>query len=91
MDERLVGALVIARRADLWIRVVGDDQRALRVDGPVMEVGRRADPDTVVTLGCRRLLARNGIHDEAHVLRLVERHGYAYVPRAWTTCGRVAC
>lgn len=87
MDERLVGALVIARRADLWIRVVGDDQRAVRVDGPVMEVGRAADPNAVVTLGCRRLLAKCGVHDEAHVLRLVEHHGYVYVPQAWTLAG----
>jgi hypothetical protein len=87
MDERLVGALAIARRADLWIRVLSDDRAAVRVDGPVMEVGRGADPNAVVTLGCRRLLARCGVQDEAAVLRLVEHYGYAYVPQAWTLAG----
>lgn len=82
LHERLVGALAIARGADLWIRVVADDRRAVRVDGPVMEVGREGDPNAVVTLGCRRHLARNGVHDEAEVLRLVESYGYNYVPPA---------
>lgn len=91
MDERLVGALAIARRADLWIRMVSDDRRAVRVDGPVMEVGRAADPNAVVTIGCRRLLATRGVHDEAHVLKIVELYGYVYVPHAWTICRRVAC
>lgn len=56
-----------------------------------MEVGEEADPNTVVTLACRRLLAKYGEHDEVHVLTLVERYGYAYVPQAWTICRRVAC
>lgn len=87
MDERLVGALAIARGADLWIRIVSDDRQAVRVDGPIMEVGLGADPNAVVTMGCRRVLARCGVHDEALVLRLVEQHGFTYVPQAWTMAG----
>jgi hypothetical protein len=87
MDKRLVGALAIARRADLWIRVLSDDRSAVRLDGPVMEVGPSADPNAVVTFGCRRILARCGVHDEASVLRLVEHYGFAYVPQPWTMAG----
>jgi hypothetical protein len=53
--------------------------------GGVLEVGPNASEDLIATIGCRRRLARQGVHDETEVLRWVEHYGYQYVaPERWT-------
>lgn len=87
MDERLVGALVLARSTDLWIRVVSDPYAA-RVAGPILEVGLAASPDVVATIGCRRLAGPGA--SEVEVGRLVSSRGYRYALQPWTCSARLA-
>ena len=79
----LWGALKLARSADLFLVPVARygfvEQR-----GSVLRFGPGASAHEIVTIACRRLLARRGKHNEADVIKMVRSKGYDYVPRAWT-------
>lgn len=79
MGQRGRMALRIAHAADLILMPVRDTRRVRQI-GPVLEVGRNACPDTVVTIACRHRLAMRGVFAEAEVVELVRRYGYTYMP-----------
>lgn len=72
-------AVRIAHAADLIVMPVQDARRVRQI-GPVLEIGRNACPDTVVTIACRHRLAMRGVFAEAAVVELVEHYGYTYTP-----------
>lgn len=44
--------------------------------GFVLEFGPHVSPDEIATAACRRMLAREGVFEEAEVVELV--HGYGF-------------
>lgn len=81
MLNRGIVACAIANAADLFVIQVSQPGRVLQVGG-ILEVGPGASPDAIATIGSRRELARQGVHDEREVMRLVESYGYEYVAPA---------
>lgn len=77
----LWGAMVLARRAGMFI-VLTSEPGAVRLTDDVLEVGGGlASPDEVATIACRRALARRGVRCEARVALEVEAHGYSYLSK----------
>jgi hypothetical protein len=78
--DRGVVALRIAQEAELILMPVAQ-AGVVRECGPILEVGPNASPDRIVTIACRRMLARDGAAPAA-VADLVARYGYEYSDEA---------
>lgn len=89
MAYRGVSARALARSAGLTVVSV-QEHGIVRQDGPVLEIGVGASDGAVATVACRRQLACLGMRDERLVMRLVESHGYEYVPEEWGVAYQVA-
>lgn len=77
-------ALQIAVEAGFFVVHRKEAPKYLTARGDVLEFGPRADKHLIVTLACRRKLAKatgGKAPSERAVQRLVERLGYRYRPR----------